>query len=134
MPQIPFADNFLASSLLTILMPLGLLIALLLWYIWAARRVPETPESSPSLPPAEVVAAAPSPAVTPVAASPQDTSTAAPSPSPRSGPDTSTAAPSRSDTPPPEPPTQTPDSSPPVTDTSSPVTDETQTGPGPADS
>lgn len=54
-----FADNFLAGSLLTILMPILLLIAISIWYVISVRRVPEeTPESSTSLPPPEVVAAA----------------------------------------------------------------------------
>ncbi len=30
---IPFADNFLAGSLLTLLMPVGLLIAIAVWYV-----------------------------------------------------------------------------------------------------
>jgi hypothetical protein len=55
---IPFADNFLAGSLLTILIPLGLLIAIAIWYVITIRRVPEdTPTSSAALPPPEVVAA-----------------------------------------------------------------------------
>ena len=59
MPPIPFADNFLAGSLLTILVPLGLLVAISIWYMVALKRVPEdTPRSSPTLPPPEVVAAA----------------------------------------------------------------------------
>ena len=59
MPPIPFADNFLAGSLLTILLPLTLLIALAIWYVRVVRHVPEdTPVSSPSLPSADVVAAA----------------------------------------------------------------------------
>ncbi|HEY3772371.1 MAG TPA: hypothetical protein VGL69_05215 [Solirubrobacteraceae bacterium] len=59
MPPLPFADNFLAGSLLTILLPLGLLIALVIWYLMAVRRVPaDTPVSSPSLPRDEVVDAA----------------------------------------------------------------------------
>lgn len=41
MPPIPFADNFLAGSLLSILLPLGLLIALAIWYVLAVRRVPD---------------------------------------------------------------------------------------------
>ena len=62
MPPIQFATNFLAGSLLTILLPLGVLIALAIWYTVAVRRVPEeTPVTSPSLPPPEVVAAAPPP-------------------------------------------------------------------------
>jgi hypothetical protein len=59
MPPVPFADSFLAGSLLTILLPLGLLIVVVIWYVIAVKRVPgDTPESSPSLPPAEVVHAA----------------------------------------------------------------------------
>jgi hypothetical protein len=55
---IPFADNFLAGSLLTILLPLGLLIAISIWYVFTIKRVPEdTPASSAALPPPEVVAA-----------------------------------------------------------------------------
>lgn len=62
MPPILFADNFLASSLLTILLPLGLLLGLLVWYVTVVRHVPEdTPTSSVSLPSAEMVAAAESP-------------------------------------------------------------------------
>jgi hypothetical protein len=60
MPPIPFADNFLAGSLLSLLLPVGLLIAIAIWYLLAIRDVPEdTPTSSASLPPPEVVAAAP---------------------------------------------------------------------------
>jgi hypothetical protein len=59
MPPLPFADSFLAGSLLTILVPLGLLIAIAIWYVIAIKRVSkDTPESSPSLPGAEVVEAA----------------------------------------------------------------------------
>jgi cytoskeletal protein RodZ len=67
MPSIPFADNFLAGSILSLLMPVCLLIAIAIWYVLTARRLPEdTPASSPSLPPPEVVAAAsPSPAESP---------------------------------------------------------------------
>jgi hypothetical protein len=59
MPPLPFADSFLAGSLLTIALPLGLLIAIAIWYVIAVQRVPaDTPSSSPSLPPTEVVDAA----------------------------------------------------------------------------
>lgn len=52
MPPIPFADNFLAGSLLSILLPLGLLIALAIWYVLAVRRVPDgKPKRSASRPP-----------------------------------------------------------------------------------
>jgi hypothetical protein len=54
--MIPFADNFLAGSVLTLVMPGGLLIAIAVWYMIAVRRVPQdTPESSSVLPPREVV-------------------------------------------------------------------------------
>lgn len=59
MPPIVFADNFLAGSLLTILIPTLLLSVIAVWYVRTVRRLPEdTPASSPSLPPPEVVAAA----------------------------------------------------------------------------
>jgi hypothetical protein len=62
MPPIPLADNFLAGSLLTLLMPTGLLIAIAIWYVLAVKRVPkDTPTSSPSLPSPDVLAAAPPP-------------------------------------------------------------------------
>ena len=59
MPPIPFADNFLAGSLLTLLLPTGLLIAIAIWYVLTVRHMPEeTPTSSATLPPPKVVAAA----------------------------------------------------------------------------
>jgi hypothetical protein len=59
MPPLLLADSFLAGSLLTILVPLGLLIAIAIWYLVAVKRVPkDTPESSPALPGPEVVNAA----------------------------------------------------------------------------
>lgn len=63
MSHIPFADNFLAGSILSLVLPTGLLIAIAIWYVLAVRRVPEdTPTSSPSLPSPEVLAAASPPA------------------------------------------------------------------------
>ncbi len=57
--MIPFADNFLAGSVLSLVLPAGLLIAIAVWYLVAVRRLPsDTPESSSALPPADVVAAA----------------------------------------------------------------------------
>jgi hypothetical protein len=54
-----FADNFLAGSLLTLLLPTGLLIAIAIWYIVAVKRVPQdTPRSSAALPSSDVLAAA----------------------------------------------------------------------------
>jgi hypothetical protein len=59
MPPLLLADSFLAGSLLTILLPLGVLIAIAIWYVLAVKRVPkDTPESSPALPGPEVVEAA----------------------------------------------------------------------------
>jgi hypothetical protein len=59
MPPIPYADGFLAGSLLTLLVPIALLIAIVVWYARAVRHVPDdTPTSSAALPPAEVLAAA----------------------------------------------------------------------------
>jgi hypothetical protein len=59
MPPILYADNFLAGSLLTLLLPLAVLIAIVVWYLRAVRHVPQdTPTSSAALPPPEVLAAA----------------------------------------------------------------------------
>jgi hypothetical protein len=41
MASIPVA-SFLAGSLLTILLPLGIFLALVGWYLWFIKRVPET--------------------------------------------------------------------------------------------
>jgi hypothetical protein len=53
-----FADDFLAGSLLSLLLPVCLLIAVAIWYVAFARRAPDAHPSSPSLPPPDVVAAA----------------------------------------------------------------------------
>ncbi len=53
-----FADDFLAGSLLSLLLPVCLLIAIAVWYVAFARRTPDTHPSSPTLPPSDVVAAA----------------------------------------------------------------------------
>jgi hypothetical protein len=53
-----FADDFLAGSLLSLLLPVCLLIAIAVWYVLFAKRAPETHPSSPTLPPSDVVAAA----------------------------------------------------------------------------
>lgn len=59
MPAILFADNFLAGSLLTLLMPTLLLSAIAVWYVRTVRRVPEnTPPPPASLPAPDVLAAA----------------------------------------------------------------------------
>ena len=62
MPLAPFA-TFLAGSLLTLLLPVALLIALVVWYWRFSARVPETVNT-----PGPGTAAAPAPA--PTAASP----------------------------------------------------------------
>ncbi|MGI8505248.1 MAG: hypothetical protein ACR2MK_00315 [Solirubrobacteraceae bacterium] len=60
MPPIPFADNFLAGSLLSLLLPGFLVVVLGFWLHTVYARVPEeTPTSSAALPSPEVVAAAP---------------------------------------------------------------------------
>jgi hypothetical protein len=57
--MIELADNFLAGSLLTLLLPVLLLIAIAVWYTVAVRRVYEdTPTASTSLPGRDTVAAA----------------------------------------------------------------------------
>lgn len=43
MPMIPIA-TFLAGALLSLLLPVGLLLALTAWYYLFIRRVPETTE------------------------------------------------------------------------------------------
>lgn len=59
MPQLLFADNYLAGSLLTLLVPTLLLSAIAAWYVFEVRRVPkDTPVSSSALPSKEVLAAA----------------------------------------------------------------------------
>lgn len=57
--MLTLADNFQIGAALTLLMPLGLLLALGVWFMFVFRRVPKhTPESSTALPPPEMVAAA----------------------------------------------------------------------------
>ena len=53
-----FADDFLAGSLLSLLLPVCLLIAIAVWYVLFARRAPDAHPSAPALPPSDVVAAA----------------------------------------------------------------------------
>jgi hypothetical protein len=58
MPPLPFAVNFLAGSLLTLLVPALLLIAVVAWFALEVKRVPaDTPESALALPSREVLAA-----------------------------------------------------------------------------
>ena len=59
MPPILFADDFFAGSLLSLLLPVCLLIALAVWYVHFVRHSPaDTSRASSTLPPADVVAAA----------------------------------------------------------------------------
>jgi hypothetical protein len=51
MPLIPIA-TFLAGALLSLLLPVGLLLALTAWYYLFIRRVPETTEAEKPGPPA----------------------------------------------------------------------------------
>ncbi len=60
MPLVPFAA-FLAGALLTLLLPVLLLIALVVWYWWFSVRVPETADGSAS--DTEPAAAHPGPTV-----------------------------------------------------------------------
>ena len=65
-----FADNFLAGSLLSLLLPVCLLIAITVWYVAFARRTREAHPSSPSLPAPDVIAAVPDDADRPQPAGP----------------------------------------------------------------
>ena len=38
MPTIPFADNFLAGSIISLVMPVALLIAIAVWYTISIKR------------------------------------------------------------------------------------------------
>lgn len=54
-----FADNFLAGSLLTLLVPTLLLSAIAVWYVIEVKRVPkDIHPSTTSVPSAETLAAA----------------------------------------------------------------------------
>ena len=67
MPAIPVA-TFLAGSLLSLLLPVCLLIALTVWYVWFVRRVPETTDGrDPGSPPRP---ADPAPGASPEAGGP----------------------------------------------------------------
>jgi hypothetical protein len=79
MPLIPFATNFLAGSLLTLLLPIGTLIVITVWYVRALKHVPEdTPVSSATLPSSEMLAAAAE--ATPDSEAPQPPASDAPQP------------------------------------------------------
>jgi hypothetical protein len=61
LPFVPIA-TFLAGSLLTLLLPVALLIALVVWYWRFSARVPETVDTPG---PATAAAAPPAPAANP---------------------------------------------------------------------
>jgi len=41
MASLPIANNFLAGSILSLVLPIALLLALCLWYMLGLRRIPE---------------------------------------------------------------------------------------------
>jgi hypothetical protein len=45
----PVFASFLAGSLLSLLLPVGLLIAIVIWHMSAVRRIPETPPRTPDV-------------------------------------------------------------------------------------
>jgi hypothetical protein len=49
--MIPFADNFLAGSLLSLLLPIGLLIAIAIWLGRTVMRLPRDPGTTAAPPP-----------------------------------------------------------------------------------
>jgi hypothetical protein len=49
--MLPFADNFLAGSLLSLLLPVGLLIAIAIWFIRTIVRLPGDPGTTAAPPP-----------------------------------------------------------------------------------
>jgi hypothetical protein len=51
MPPIPLADNFLAGSLLSLLLPVGLLIAIVIWFVFVVKRLPATGARAAAAPP-----------------------------------------------------------------------------------
>ena len=44
---IPFADNFLAGAILSLVLPTALLVATVIWYHLEVRRVPRPPKATP---------------------------------------------------------------------------------------
>jgi hypothetical protein len=47
MLMIPFADNFLAGAILSLVLPAGLLVATVIWYHLTVRRFPAPPKATP---------------------------------------------------------------------------------------
>ena len=57
--MLTLADNFQTAAALSLIMPLGLLIVIVVSLMFVLRRVPkDTPQTSTALPPAAMVAAA----------------------------------------------------------------------------
>jgi hypothetical protein len=56
--MVTFADNYLAGSLLTLLLPVGVLIVIAVWYVISVRRIPGG-EPGPVAPVGEPGAVAP---------------------------------------------------------------------------
>jgi hypothetical protein len=81
MPPVLFADNYLAGSLLTLLLPIALLIVIAIWYVIAAKKVPEASRTVAGATPPAATAATPPPAT---AATPPP-ATAAPDSQPAAG-------------------------------------------------
>ena len=44
---IPFADNFLAGAIISLVIPTALLVAMVIWYHLTVRRVPRPPKATP---------------------------------------------------------------------------------------
>lgn len=44
---IPFADNFLAGAILSLVLPAGLLVATVIYYHFTVRRFPGPPAATP---------------------------------------------------------------------------------------
>ena len=44
---IPFADNFLAGAIISLVIPTALLVAMVIWYHLQVRRAPGPPKATP---------------------------------------------------------------------------------------
>jgi hypothetical protein len=58
MSPMPFADAFQTGAVLTLALPIGLVLAIVLWYVLDYKRVPAASTDAATLPPREMVAAA----------------------------------------------------------------------------
>ena len=50
MPPIPFADNFMAGSIISLLFPVLLLIAIAVWYVFGVKRFRDAPAAERAKP------------------------------------------------------------------------------------